>query len=70
MSTPRFSKASLLERLERRMDSMSEEAKRLGLRRGFDPGDGWDQVRGRGEELNRLYGAWNFIRELVQDLRS
>lgn len=54
----RFSKALLKEWLEQRMAAIEKENAWT-----FDPMDGWSQVNGKGERINRAYGAW---RELVR----
>lgn len=53
----RFSKASLLEHLDRRITALQEKYR-------FDPMNGWAQVRGRGEEINREYGEYATLRDL------
>ncbi len=64
----RFRKAVLLEILRGRVDALSKQAEELGLRRRLDPGNGWSQVEGRGEELNRLYGKWDALRNLLEEI--
>lgn len=35
---------------------------------GFYSGNGWNQVNGKGEEINRAYGKWDFARILMDVL--
>jgi len=63
MTTKRFTKEKLLLDLVRMRDSR-------GLQHGFIAGNGWAQVKGKGEELNREYGEWDFIRDLISMIDS
>ena len=56
----RFSKATLAARL-------SDRVTRLQLEWNFDPRNGYAQVEGRGEEINRAYGEWNALRDLMEE---
>lgn len=56
----RFSKAKLLQLLMIKIDAIEQN----GVK--FDYDDGYAQVTGRGEKVNRLYGEW----VTLQDLRS
>ncbi len=53
----RFSKQTLAEDLEQRMDAIQKK-------RNFDLHNGWVQVQGKGEEINRDYGALDALRTL------
>ena len=57
--TERFSKATLAGHLTRRIDYLGKEW-------NFDPGNGWNQVKGKGEEANRAYGEWECARRLME----
>lgn len=41
------------------------KAARLERDYGFDGANGWDQVRGKGEEVNRAYGQYVAMRDLL-----
>ena len=38
----------------------------LGHDHGFHRDKGYSQVEGKGEELNRLYGEYNHLREMAE----
>lgn len=59
----RFSKAKLL-------DDLREMAERRRKLHGFDPGNGYAQVRGKGEEANREYGEWRTILDIINWIDS
>ena len=62
MSKPRFSKQALLEGLQIAIDSLKKE-------HGFRHDNGWNQVRGKGEEANRAYGefeAYSHVRDMIE----
>ena len=56
---PRFSKAILTEYITKRLTY-------LEATHGFDRANGWAQVQGLGEELNRLYGEYKHLKDLAQ----
>lgn len=37
---------------------------------GFDPRNGWAQVEGRGEAVNRDYGAYSVLRDLADCIEN
>lgn len=37
---------------------------------GFDPHNGWAQVDGKGEELNREYGEYRAYLNLIESIQS
>jgi hypothetical protein len=55
---PRFSKQSLIDYIERRQTELEAEF-------GFTARDGWSQVEGKGEEINRAYGEYTHLSTLV-----
>jgi hypothetical protein len=58
MSSTRFSKNKMIVYLQNKQNEMEKAY-------GFDPNDGWDQVEGKGEKLNRLYGEYNQLESLI-----
>lgn len=60
MST-RFSKAALITRLSALKSALERKHK-------FNPHDGWDQVDCKGEEINRQYGRYVAITELLDEI--
>ena len=60
MSKPRFSRAALGEYITKRILYLEGH-------HGFDRNNGYAQVKGKGEELNRLYGEYSTLRDLVQE---
>lgn len=58
----RFSKATVIAAIEAQREAIC----RRGVR--FNENDGWDQVRGRGEETNRSYGEWRALGDLMRDI--
>jgi hypothetical protein len=54
----RFSKAKLAAYVERRRIELQTEF-------GFDPTNGWAQVEGKGEAVNRAYGEYDSLANLV-----
>lgn len=57
----RFSKKILLIELQADRDRLEKE-------HGFIEKDGWNQVTGKGEYINRMYGQYNFILHLITEL--
>lgn len=53
----RFSKAKLLAAIRLRRNE-------LELQYDFDPGNGYAQVRGKGEEINHAYGEYDGLARL------
>ena len=61
MPEERFSK-------KRVADYISHQMARAEERFGFDPNDGYRQVAGKGEDLNREYGAYSALQDLLEHL--
>jgi hypothetical protein len=59
----RFSKATMLDDLQRRMDKLAE-------RYTFDPNVGWAQVRNDGIETVVEYGRFSMLQDLIDELSS
>jgi hypothetical protein len=55
---PRFSKQTVIDYIARRQSELEAEF-------GFDPRNGWSQVDGKGEEINRAYGEYASLSTLV-----
>lgn len=51
ISKRRFSKMKVARVLARKISALIKE-------HGFDPDRGWEQVEGKGEEVNRAYGEF------------
>jgi hypothetical protein len=50
----RFSKQTLADHVFRNLRSLHEEHR-------FDPDNGWSQVIGKSQEINRAYGRWEAL---------
>lgn len=59
----RFSKATML-------GYLLERARRLEQSQGFVPSNGWNQVDGKGEATNRLYGEYAFILRTINEIQD
>lgn len=57
---PRFSRGQLLLWVTRKRAAMQEEF-------GFDPNNGYAQVDGRGEEINRAYGMYDMLDAIADE---
>ncbi len=62
-SAARFTRSALLGHIERRMLELESS-------HGFTSQDGWNQVDGKGEATNRLYGEYACLARLVEDIDS
>jgi len=56
-----FSKEVVRKRLTGAIDQLEQTY-------GFIQKNGWEQVNGKGEEINRLYGAYNTLLGLLDEL--
>lgn len=56
-----FSKKAMIEHL-------TICAERLQKEHRFDPGNGWNQVKGKSEEVNRAYGQWRTYLQILDDI--
>ncbi len=52
------------------VEFLSTAANAIEGKWGFDPHNGWAQVDGRGEEVNRDYGAYRAYLELIDSIES
>lgn len=59
----RFCKQTLLDYLNRRIEVLQSA-------NNFDPNNGWAQVDGKGERINRDYAAWDILRSVLEDVVS
>ena len=55
----RFSKAALARFVWKRIELLEKAPYK------FDPGNGWAQVIGKGEEINRAYGEYYMLRLML-----
>ena len=53
----RFSKATLAEYIRERLNNLP----------AFDRGNGWAQVKGKGEDASRSYGEYRILIQLADD---
>ena len=63
MSKPRFSKQALIDELDSLIEHYEKED-------GFRRDTGWNQVRGKGEGVNRDYGmfdAYSHVRDMIEN---
>lgn len=60
---PRFSKAALLEDLNRRYNHIQK-------RHEFNPNYGWSQVEDSDTETKVAYGRFSMLQDLMEDLES
>ena len=56
---PRFGKATVSEYITKRLGVLLEK-------HHFDAGNGYAQVRGKGEEVNRAYGEWDVLLQMAE----
>lgn len=54
----RFSKATLLQHCQLHIDRLTREFR-------FDRNNGWKQVEGRGEAVNRAYGKYEALSDVI-----
>lgn len=58
MTTPRFSKSAMVDYLARRIDRMERVY-------GFTTHSGWAQVDGKPADIQRAYGAFDMLQEIL-----
>lgn len=61
MSASRFSRRVVADEISRALAALYRD-------HDFDERDGYAQVRGRGEEINRAYGEWDALLRLSERL--
>ena len=59
----RFNRKLIADTIAARIESLEKQSPVP-----FSRGNGWAQVKGKGEAVNRDYGAWDALNSLMEDL--